>query len=167
MSWRDRLRPASFRAVGFYVDAGTKIGGRRGVTFEFPKRDSPLDEDLGRRARRRGISGYLIGDDYDREADALEAACETEGAGLLIHPTMGPMRARCETYNRVETKAELRFCRFDMMFVEAPDGAYASLISAPTQSQVTEKADAAETTATTAAGGAPAAAEADWPNPLH
>lgn len=162
MSWEDRLRPASFRGVEFHVDTAAKSGGRRGITFEFPKRDDSLDEDMGRRARRRAVTAYFIGDDYDLDAQDLEDACEAEGPGLLVHPTMGQMQARCESYNRVETKTELRFCRFDMIFVEARNTSYASLMSEPTQANVNEKADAAEGAAETGS-----AAEKDWNNPRH
>ncbi|WP_407529439.1 DNA circularization N-terminal domain-containing protein [Methylobacterium oryzisoli] len=147
MSWRDSLRPASFRGVVFQIQASTKGGGRRGITHEFPKRDEPLDEDLGRRARRRTVTAYLIGDDYDAQADELEEALEQEGPGLLVHPTMGQMQARPDTWARTEHKDQLRYCVFEMVFVEARNTSYRDLISEPTQGAVNDKATEAESAA--------------------
>jgi prophage DNA circulation protein len=51
--WRDVLlsQPASFRGVIFHVETGGKSSGRRTVTHEYPKRDDPYAEDMGRVAR--------------------------------------------------------------------------------------------------------------------
>lgn len=125
MAWRDSLRPASFRGVTFHVEATSKAGGRRGVTYEFPFRDAPADEDLGRRARRFSVSGYVLGEDYHLQASALEGALNA-GTGQLVLPTGGTHRARCETYNRTERRQEGGFCAFDMGFVEAPISAATS-----------------------------------------
>ncbi len=145
MSWHDRLRPASFRGAPFKVDTGARAGGRRGVNFEYPKRDVPSDEDLGRRSRRWAISGYVIGPDYDLDAAELEDALNAEGPGLLVHSLMGEMQVRCESYTRSERKDQGGFALFEMTFVEAGDSA-ADLVAEPTQPNLRQKADDAATT---------------------
>lgn len=48
MSWTDRLQPASFRGVAFKVDGDDLQIGRRTVVHEYPGRDTPSVEDMGR-----------------------------------------------------------------------------------------------------------------------
>lgn len=118
--WRYRLlRPASFRGVSFKVDDAGRSGGRRQAVFEFPKRDDPYAEDMGRRARRYSIRGYLIGPDYDRSRDALVAAMEQEGPGLLVHYLFGEFQASPDSYDVTETRQRGGYAEFNMAFVEA------------------------------------------------
>ncbi|MGU3475637.1 DNA circularization N-terminal domain-containing protein [Methylobacterium sp. D48H] len=152
MSWRDDLRPASFRGVPFYVAANSRTNGRRGFTYEFAKGDRSLDEDLGRRVTRVAVSGYVIGDDYDLQADALEAALNREGGGTLILPTLGRMFMRCEFGPRAERKEEGGIAYFEMAFVDASGGT-AALFGENTQAVsanfATQLADASELSAGT------------------
>lgn len=118
-SWRDNLRPSSFRGAGFQVEAAGRGGGRRNAQFEFPKKDTPYAEDMGRRARRFAVTAYIIGDDYQGQRDALIAALEQEGAGLLNHYTLGQHRVSVDTYNVTERRDRGRFCEIEMQFSEA------------------------------------------------
>lgn len=117
--WKQSLRPSSFRGVQFFVDAAGRSGGRRNHVFEFPKRDQPYTEDLGRRARKFPVTAYLIGDDYTRRRDELTAALEREGPGLLVHYTMGTHNVSIDTYNAVERRDRGRYCEIEMQFLEA------------------------------------------------
>jgi prophage DNA circulation protein len=117
--WRRNLRPSSFRGVEFFVDAAGRAGGRRQALFEFPKKDTPYAEDMGRRARRFPVTAYLIGDDYQAQRDALIAALEQEGAGLLVHYTFGTHRVSVDTYSVSERRERGRMCEMEMQFVEA------------------------------------------------
>jgi len=100
-SWRARLRMASFKGQTFYVDQQGRSSGRRMVLFEYPKRDMPFAEDMGRAALRYQITGYLIqapgpggrgatyngmDSDYDVARDRLEAALMQPGPGILRDP---------------------------------------------------------------------------------
>lgn len=91
MSWRDQLQPASFRGVEFHAVQRSGTFGRRNQVHEYPFRDLPYVEDLGRMARSFRISGFLIGPDCLRQRDALIAAIEQPGPGKLVHPTHGEM----------------------------------------------------------------------------
>lgn len=139
MSWRDDYRPASFRGVPFHVAANSRTNGRRGFTYEFAKGDRSLDEDLGKRVTRVAVSGYVIGDDYDLQADALEAALNREGGGTLILPTLGRMFMRCEFGPRAERKEEGGIAYFEMAFVDA-SGRSATTIGENTQAASTASA---------------------------
>lgn len=152
MSWRDDLRPASFRGVPFYVAANSRTNGRRGFTYEFAKGDRSLDEDLGKRVTRVSVSGYVIGDDYDAQADALEAALNQEGGGTLILPILGRMFMRCEFGPRAERKEEGGIAYFEMAFVDASGGTAAVFgenTQAASATSATQLADAAELSAGT------------------
>jgi DNA circularisation protein N-terminus len=58
--WRARLREASFKGAAFHVEQQGRVSGRRTVVHEYPKRDDPYAEDLGRHAVRYQITGYVI-----------------------------------------------------------------------------------------------------------
>lgn len=87
-SWKDNLRPASFRGVPFQVDDEGTFG-RRVQVHEYPNRDKPYTEDLGRAARRFTINAYLVGDDFFEVRDRLIVAIDTPGPGTLVHPYYG------------------------------------------------------------------------------
>jgi prophage DNA circulation protein len=93
MSWRDQLRPGSFRGAPFRIQGNDGEGGRRGALHEFPERDEPWFEDLGRAARRWTIEAIVIGENYLADLDALVAACEEKGPGTLVHPYRGTLWA--------------------------------------------------------------------------
>ncbi len=92
MSWRDQLQQASFRGVSFGVVDAEVLFGRRNVLHEYPLRDEPFAEDLGKKAREYTINAFIIGEDYIGTRDALMKAIEDqETPGTLVHPTLGAM----------------------------------------------------------------------------
>ena len=92
MAWRDNLVPASFRGAGFQVDnTEAPIAGRRVAVHEYPGRDEPFVEDLGRRTKRWEIEAFVVGDDYADVRDRLVDACDMPGAGRTGAPV--PRRA--------------------------------------------------------------------------
>ncbi len=126
--WRDSLLPASFRGVEFHVELSTRASGRRTVVHEYPKRDLPYSEDMGRHAVRWAITGYVIHNDKRLQArgvtviqqrNALYQALEFEDAGTLRHPSMEPMLVMVERYSLTESKQKGGYFEFDMQFVEA------------------------------------------------
>lgn len=58
------LRPASWRGVPFQVDSTDMGAGRRTQLHEYPQRDKPWVEDLGRAAREVAFDGFVTGADY-------------------------------------------------------------------------------------------------------
>lgn len=90
-SWFNDLLPASFRSVPFHVSSTSSEFGRRNQTHEYPLRDVPYTEDLGRSARKNKIEAFLVGDDHKEQAEKLVKAIEEEGAGTLIHPILGEL----------------------------------------------------------------------------
>lgn len=155
MTWRENLRRvvqfdgrrligASFRGVPFFVEAADRTGGRRTVTHEFPLRDNPYIEDLGRKARVFTVEGYLIGDDYLVHRDALiEALEEVSGPGELIHPYHGVRRAVCSLLTVREAISSGGMARVSIEFIEAPAQALAATGSIDLAERVSVSASAA------------------------
>ncbi|MGN6105104.1 MAG: DNA circularization protein [Kofleriaceae bacterium] len=154
MTWREDLRRvtiggkqlvgASFRGVAFLVESAERGGGRRTVLHEFPLRDDPFVEDLGRKARPFRIDGYVIGDDYLSQRDALLAALEdTAGPGELVHPYHGVIRAICTTLSVRESRADGGMATFAIEFAETPAQSPAPTEVVDSVEQVSTSADAA------------------------
>jgi len=54
-----------YDGVPFFVDSGARDTGRRTVVHEYPKRDNPYAEDMGRRAIEYSVRGYVISFMFD------------------------------------------------------------------------------------------------------
>lgn len=121
MSYRDQLRPASFRGVPFFVEAAGGTFGRRTVTHEYPQRDKPFSEDLGRAARKITITAFVIEPDYMTKRDRLLEALEQSGPGTLVHPFLGTMSVTAEPANLNENKQDGGVARFTLSFTESGD----------------------------------------------
>jgi hypothetical protein len=120
--WRIQFSgiPASFSGVQYHVEQQARTGGRRIVLHEYPKRDNPYSEDMGRAATRYQITGYLIGPSYHIQKRALISVLENRQGGELIDPYLAqPIQAVCERYSVTETRERGGYCVFDMAFIEA------------------------------------------------
>ena len=125
MSWYDRLQIGSFRGVEFlYADSDGELG-RRIAVFEYPGRDLPYVEDLGRRARIWSLELIVAGPNYMAARDNLAAALEAPGTGILIHPTLGELRV--SVYHATgprESTREGGLARFSVDFIESGESRY-------------------------------------------
>lgn len=119
MSWRDQYHAGSFRGVAFRTASHERSGGRRNVTFEFPGRDEPVVEDLGRRARQFSLECHVIGTDYTANRDQLIDALEEAGPGLLVHPWHGQMMVSVLDFTTTESTEDGGICWFRISFGEA------------------------------------------------
>jgi prophage DNA circulation protein len=88
-TFRDDLRPASFRGVAFSVDNDESTFGNRTAKYEYPGRDGADHDQLGQMAQAYIVRAVVIGDGFLTAAAALEAALRKPGAGQLIHPHYG------------------------------------------------------------------------------
>ena len=145
MSWRDDLRPASFRGVPFFVADAEGQGGRRGALHQYPQRDTPYWEDLGRQARTVTLTAYLIGDDVAARAARLIEVLEAAGPGYLVHPHKGTMRMAVASYRETHRIAQGRATWYEITFQEAGEAAYPAT-TADTTARVGAAADEAEPT---------------------
>lgn len=119
-SWKDNLRPASFRGVPFQVEDDEGTFGRRVQIHEYPNRDKPYTEDLGRATRRFTINAYLVGNDFFEARDRLIVAIDTPGSGTLVHPYYGEVAVSIDGEVRVSHSGrDGRMCRVSFNVVEA------------------------------------------------
>lgn len=130
-AWRAQLQPASYNGITFYVRVQTRVGGNRLVAHEFPKKNIPWTENMGRRVRRWPITGYLVYSpvhmpDVFGQRDALLEELENGQIGTLILPTglhkmsdEPPGAVEVETFGMIERQEEGGYVELEMMFVEA------------------------------------------------
>ena len=115
------IRTASFREVEFHIADTDVSGGRRVVKHEFPQRDIPYTEDLGRKAKSFNVTGFVTGKNYQFQRDKLIEALDKEGAGILIHPIHGEIKVQCETYSYKDSWSDHGKSSFTMTFAETQD----------------------------------------------
>lgn len=111
-------RTGSFRGATFYIDDEQPAEvGRRNALHEYPLRDEPYAEDLGRAARKFTVRGYVL---EQAAVQALIDAFEAEGAGALRHPWYGNHLVHVDGRARVTApRAAGGRYGFDVTFVEA------------------------------------------------
>lgn len=143
MSWIDDLRPASWRGLEFFVHQDDNRFGRNVAIHEYPFRDDPWVEDLGRAARRLAITGFLLGDDVVAQEDAMIEAAEEEGSGLLIHPRYGLRTVNLIDFGTSARQDLGRVVELQFAFIEAGDRLYPT-IEAATGALVDSLADLAD-----------------------
>jgi prophage DNA circulation protein len=119
MAWRDELRKASFRGVSFNVDSAALNVGRRLARHEYPQRDVPSFEDMGRKAREYKVDAYILGPDYMAGRDALLDAVEQAGAGQLVHPYHGTLQVTVSECDLSESTQHGGLVNFTITFIEA------------------------------------------------
>ncbi|EAZ5304637.1 DNA circularization protein [Salmonella enterica] len=143
-TWLYRLQPASFRGVPFKVSGDEGTIGRRAITHEYPLRDKPFTEDLGRKARRYSVSAYVIGGDYMTQRDRLLTALEQSGSGTLVHPFYGAVTVNVDGEIKVRHSRENGgMCEISLQFVESGELNYPTAGGATAQN-VDDAADAAD-----------------------
>jgi len=129
--WRDAFQPANFRNAPFFVEAASRENGRRMVVHQFPKKDIPYAEDMGRQAISFTVRAYVIAypfddggsyplrqRDYRPARDLLRDVLDSGQYGTLQLPFMPPMVVACERYRLTEEDRFGGYCTFDITFVE-------------------------------------------------
>ena len=120
------LLPASFRGVPFAVTASETSGGRRIALHQYPGRDKPWAEDMGRSARRFRFQGFVLDGDVKfgglpvvLQRATLVRAIEKKGAGTLTHPTLGVLKVCVERASISEALDARNRSDIEIEFVEA------------------------------------------------
>lgn len=122
MNWRTRIDPeliGSYRGQTFHVERHDAKVGRRWLIHEYPRRDKPYSEDMGRRAKEWRLQFFVAGDDYDRQRDALVEAFDEPGAAQLVHPYLGTFMAVASDVTFSESVTDGGVCTFQVTFSEA------------------------------------------------
>lgn len=112
-------KKSSFRGVEFHHDSGSVQGGRRGATHEYPFREEHYDEDLGKRARRFSVAGYVTAPNVRDKLGELEISLSAPGHGLYYDAwTNRELLCRCESYSIDVSRRDLTRGSFTASFVE-------------------------------------------------
>jgi prophage DNA circulation protein len=117
-SYWSQLKPASYKGVPFGTIGGSATFGRRNAVHEYPYRDTPWVEDLGRASREFIVSGFVVGDDAIARRDRLIAKLEEPGDGDLVHPTLGKRKAAVLDFNVQEHRDRGRVFEFTLRCME-------------------------------------------------
>lgn len=75
--WQALLRQASFKGAAFKVETSDLNSGRRNAVHEYPQKDKPYLEGLGGNTRELRVEGWVIGENYAWQRDALLAVIES------------------------------------------------------------------------------------------
>lgn len=124
MGYKDQLRQATFRGFEFFVDSSQVAGGRRAVQHQYPNRETPYTEDMGRAARSYQIEGHIIGDDYLDAKTRLFEVFEKKGPGELIHPYYGSLLVQVSDLNVTESNQDGAIAMFTCTFLERGDNKF-------------------------------------------
>lgn len=124
MAWQQNMQKATFRGVAFEVESDSGKFGRRVQTHEYPQRDKPFTEDLGRATRELSISAFVVGPEYMAQRDALLAALEAPGSGMLVHPWYGQLQVNVKEVSVSHGREKGGMCEFSLVFVEAGELAF-------------------------------------------
>ncbi len=127
--WRDALLPASYKGAEFHVEAMSEDSGRRLVVHEFPKKERPYTEDMGKRTISYTVRGYVITYvrdtnyplyqlDYRIARDRLRDVLDAGGPGRLQLPSIASTIVACDRYRMSEEQRLGGYATFDMLFVE-------------------------------------------------
>lgn len=143
--WRGHIYPASFRGVPFAIISGEGVFGRRQAVHEYPYRNTVWVEDLGRGTRKFTLRGFIVqaslvydAPDVMTQRDSLVAACEMEGPGTLVHPTLGELTVSVPDggLRVMEGMESGRAFEFTLTVIESGLKVFAITTSTPASSQV-------------------------------
>lgn len=139
-NWRDNIQLASFRGKLFNVDLNTMKFGRRVVLNEYPFKDGPFAEDLGRIGRVftftafiddrtagvvTGAGGSTHKQGYFQTRDELIDAIENDSTiGTLVLPTLGKRRVRPSECSVTFSNTVGGMEALELKFVEAGEATF-------------------------------------------
>jgi prophage DNA circulation protein len=152
-AWRRHWVQAKFRDAIFYVETDQRGSGRRVALHQYPKRNTPYAEDMGRAAVQIQVNGYVIGRptsvsgaqrlvapgrDYLTMKNDLIKALEQDGPGYLTLPMQHQLidlEVMAMTYTVTESRERGGMCVFQMQFVEYGNPRYRSTINTAAEIQ--------------------------------
>lgn len=130
------LLPASFRGAPFAVLSDEVGGGRRIALHQYPNRDDPWAEDMGRAPRQYRFRGFIVDGDVvfaggpiQLQRALLLAALEKSGGGVLTHPTLGLLNVSVVRFSVGEDLGAGRMSSVEIELVESGKRSFPSILS--------------------------------------
>ncbi|QIQ71766.1 DNA circulation [Pseudomonas coronafaciens pv. striafaciens] len=93
--------------------------GRKGQLHEFPQRDEPYFESLGKQSQIHTLTAFIVGRDCFEQRDRLLQALEQEEAGELVHPWLGRLQVQVGECSVTHNLNEGGLVRLDLKFYPA------------------------------------------------
>ena len=116
MALRDELKISSFKGAEFlWRSVGTQ-SGRKTVTHEYPNSDFRVVEDLGALPKIFRIEAEIAEPNAGAKASKLEAALESKGLGILVHPRLGRLNVTAKPYTMNDRLTNIGIVFFSMTF---------------------------------------------------
>jgi prophage DNA circulation protein len=115
-TWRDAMLPASFRGISFLVPQTSVPVGMKGPLHEFPQRDTPFFEQMGKQAQVHKMTAWVVGDDCFERRDKLIEALQTPGAGELVHPWLGRLQVKVGECDMGHERTQGGMVTFELTF---------------------------------------------------
>jgi prophage DNA circulation protein len=115
-TWRDKLLPASFRGISFLIPQASVPVGMKGPLHEFPQRDTPFFEQMGKQAHVHKMTAWVVGDDCLERRDKLIEALQTPGAGELVHPWLGRLQVKVGECDMAHERTQGGMVTFELTF---------------------------------------------------
>ncbi len=116
MTIQTELQRAKFKGVSFLFLSSSITGGRKTVTHEYPNKNTRFSEDLGKLDKTFSIDATVSNLNYKQNRDALINILESQGAGELVHPTLGTVTVQVSTYTLNEDISDLGNAKFSINF---------------------------------------------------
>lgn len=147
-SFESSLIDASFRGVPFHVIDNSIKAGLRIAEHQYPYRNTPYSEPMGKAARQYTVTAFLTGDggDLQTQLNSLLDALENNTPGTLVHPMLGSLNVVALPSEIIQTVAG-RYLEMKLAFIEA-GSVLSPTTAADTQANTINQA-ATSTTATT------------------
>lgn len=108
----------SFLGVPFKISRERGEGGRRGPLHEYPDRDEPLHEDMGRKALRFELGIYFVGADADLRWRLFDTLLWKGRAGPLILPGLRRERMKAVSWSHDRDRSQANWVACQVTFVE-------------------------------------------------
>jgi prophage DNA circulation protein len=88
----------------------------KGPLHEFPQRDTPFFEQLGKQAQVHKMTAWVVGDDCFERRDKLIEALQTPGAGELVHPWLGRLQVKAGECEMGHDRTQGGMVTFELTF---------------------------------------------------
>jgi prophage DNA circulation protein len=123
----------SFRGFPFLISRDRRPGGQRGPLHEYPQRDVPYFQALGRKGKRWELTVYFIGVAGDRtgstadiQAAGFEALLDQGKPGTLVLPGLQRVQAYAQSWEPERSSDKAGWVGVHVVFVEAGRNQYPS-----------------------------------------
>lgn len=128
-NFRDTYTQASFGGCEFEFISTNDRRGNRLSLHEYPQRDTPFAEGMGRSARVFRITGAVRGDDHVARSAEIIEKCECGDTQTLVHPLYGQYEVKCASVSVDNDYLRARETLLSFEFYEAGEFIYPRLLS--------------------------------------